>query len=129
MQKTLDRQAAIARMKISFKKHQIEQVLLSYVRDGSSGQYNELLKILRDNTLNDSNFRVLFEDCLDCVVYLGRELKPFVDVLCNIEWASRDEELVNIYSRFLLSLVTAHTYHTTKIMAALVKLFKGNLFS
>ncbi|CAH2257992.1 jg25256 [Pararge aegeria aegeria] len=126
MQKTLDRQAAIARLKISFKKNQIEKVLLSYIRDGNSAPYNELLNILRDNSLNDSNFRILFEDCLRCVVLLGRELKPFVDVLCSIEWASREEDLVDIYSRFLINLVTAHTYHSTRILGALVKLFRAD---
>ncbi|XP_034840321.1 RNA polymerase I-specific transcription initiation factor RRN3 [Maniola hyperantus] len=126
MRKTLDRQAAVARMKISFKKNQIEQVLHTYVRDGNSGPYNELMKILKDNQLNDSNFRVLFEDCLSCVVLLGREMKTFVEVVCNINWVDRDEDLVELYSRFLLSLVTAHTYHSMRIIGALVKLFRAD---
>ncbi|XP_072943600.1 RNA polymerase I-specific transcription initiation factor RRN3 [Epargyreus clarus] len=124
MRKTLDRQAAVARMKFRFKKNQVEQILLSYIRDGNSGPYGELLNVLKDCQLNDDNYRILFEDCLSCVVLLGRELKQFVDVLCNIEWASRDEELVEVYSRFMLSLVTAHTYHAPKVMMGLVKLFK-----
>ena len=127
MRKTLDRQAAITRMKINFKRNQIEQILLTYVRDGNSASYNELLAVLKDCQLNDDNFRILIEDCLTCVVLLGRELKPFVNTLCSLEWASRDEELVEIYSRFILSLVTAHTYHCPRIMSSLVKLFKGML--
>lgn len=127
MRKTLDRQAAIARMKVNFKRKQIEQILLTYIRDGNSGTYNELLAVLKDNPLNDDNFRILFEDCLTCVVLLGRELKPFVNILCSIEWANRDEELVEIYSRFILNLVTAHTYHCPRILSSLVKLFKGTL--
>lgn len=128
MRKTLDRQAAMARMKVNFKKKQIEQILLSYMRDGNSGPYNELLTVLKDVPLNDDNFRILFEDCLSCVVLLGRELKPFVDLLCNIEWASKEEDLVDTYSRFIISLVTAHTYHCPRIMSSLVKLFKGILY-
>ncbi|CAH2086131.1 unnamed protein product [Euphydryas editha] len=124
MRKTLDRQAAVKQIKISFKKNQIEQILLSYINDGNCGPYNELLKVLRNCPLNDDNFRILFEDCLSLVVLLGRDLNPFLDALYCVEWASRDESLVEIYSRFVLSLVTAHTYHCPTLMTSLVKLFK-----
>ncbi|XP_046964501.1 RNA polymerase I-specific transcription initiation factor RRN3 [Vanessa cardui] len=126
IRKTLDRQAAVARTKLSFKKNQIERILLSYIRDDNSGPYNELINILREYPLNDDNFRILFEDCLSCVVLLGRDLKAFVDALYCVEWAHRDESLVEIYSRFVLSLVTAHTYHCPRLMASLVKLFKAD---
>ncbi|XP_050345379.1 RNA polymerase I-specific transcription initiation factor RRN3 [Nymphalis io] len=126
IRKTLDRQAAVARTKFSFKKNQIERILLSYIRDDNAGPYNELINILKDYPLNDDNFRILFEDCLSCVVLLGRELKTFVDALYCVEWANRDESLVEIYSRFVLSLVTAHTYHCPQLMTSLVKLFKAD---
>lgn len=125
MRKTLDRQAATARLKFRFKKNQVEQILLSYIRDGNTGPYSELVKVLQDYPLTDDNFRILIEDCTSCVVLLGRELKQFVDVLCNVEWATRSEDLVELYSRFVMSLVTAHTYHCPKVMTCLVKLFKG----
>lgn len=127
MRKTLDRQTAQARMKLRLKKGQVEQILLGYVRDGNSGPYNELIKILEEFPLNDDNYEALIEDCLASVVILGRELKQFVDVLCGIEWASRNVTLVEAYSRFVLNLVTAHTYHCPKVMANLVKLFKGKV--
>ncbi|CAG5051269.1 unnamed protein product [Parnassius apollo] len=124
MRKTLDRQNAHARIKLRFKKSQIEQILLSYISNGNSGPYNELVKVLEEYPLNNDNYKILMEDCISCVVLLGRELKQFVEVLCNVEWASRDEEFVEMYSRFLLNLVTAHTYHCPKVMANLVRLFK-----
>lgn len=125
MRKTIDRQASVKRMKISFKKNQIEQILLSYINDGNCGPYNELIKVLKECPMNDENFRILFEDCLSLVVLLGRDLKPFLDALYCVEWASRDESLVEIFSRFVLGLVTAHTYHCPKLMSSLVKLFKS----
>lgn len=127
MQKTLDRQAAVARMKFRFKKNQVEQIMLSYIRDRKVGPYSELLKVLQDCPLTDENYQILMEDCLSCVILLGRDLKQFVEVLCNVVWVDRSEELVDIYSRFVLSLVTAHTYHCPKVLASLVKLFKGEL--
>lgn len=126
MRKTIDRQASVKRMKISFKKNQIEQILLSYINDGNCGPYNELIKVLKECPMNDDNFRILFEDCLSLVVLLGRDLKPFLDALYGVEWASRDESLVEIFSRFVLGLVTAHTYHCPKLMSSLVKLFKSD---
>lgn len=128
MRKTLDRQTAITRMKVRFKKNQIEQILLSYNRDGNAGPYGELLKVLQECPINDNNYKILLEDCLSSVVLLGREMKQFVDIVCNVEWATRSEELVELFSMFVLNLVTAHTYHCTRVMTSLVQLFKGNYF-
>lgn len=129
MRKTLDRQAAITRMKVRFKKNQIEQILSSYTRDGNAGPYSELLKVLKECPLNDSNYNILLDDCLSSVVLLGRELKQFVDIVCNIEWATRSEELVEKFSTFVLNLVTAHTYHCPRVMTSLLQLFKGKNFT
>lgn len=128
MRKTLDRQNAQARMKLSFKKGQIEQVLVNYTRNSNVGPYHDLVKVLEEFPINDDNYQVLLEDCLASVVLLGRELKHFVDVLCNVEWAGRGEKFVEMYSRFVLNLVTAHTYHCPRVMTNLVKLFKGMIF-
>lgn len=128
MRKTLDQQASMTRMKVRFKKNQIEQILISYNRDGNAGPYNELLKVLQECPLNDNNYKILLQDCLSCVVLLGRELKQFVYIVCNLEWATRNEELVEMFSMFVLNLVTAHTYHCPRVMTSLVQLFKGEYF-
>ncbi|XP_075969904.1 RNA polymerase I-specific transcription initiation factor RRN3 homolog Tif-IA [Anticarsia gemmatalis] len=125
MQKTLERQAAVARMRLRFTKNQVEQILVNYVTKNISGPYFELVKVLRDYPLNDDNFRIVFDDSLSCVVLLGRELDKYVDVVCNIEWVSRSEELADLYKKFVLDLVTAHTYHCPKVMMRLVTLFKA----
>ncbi|KAJ8722451.1 hypothetical protein PYW07_003631 [Mythimna separata] len=125
MQKTIERQAALARMRLRFTKSQVEQILVNYVSNKSTGPYHELVKVLKEYPLNEDNFRIVFNDSLTCVVLLGRELTQFVDVVCNIEWLSRSEELVELYRRFVLDLVTAHTYHCPLVMMRLVTLFKG----
>ncbi|KAL0842378.1 hypothetical protein ABMA28_014499 [Loxostege sticticalis] len=125
MRKTLDRQAAVAREKFKFNKNQVEQILLAYVRDQKTGPYNDLLKVLKEIPLNDENYQILFEDSLSCVVLLGRNFKPYVELVCNIEWAGRREDLVELFSRFVLSLLTAHTYHCECVMNCLIKLFKA----
>lgn len=125
MRKTLDRQAALARLKFSLKTDQVSQVLCNYVKDGNSGSYNELMRLLKDGPLNDNNFQVLLKDSINCVVLLGKDLKQFVDFLCDVEWISRNKELVELYKILLLNLVTAHAYHCPKIMNSLMKLFKG----
>lgn len=125
MRKTLDRQAAISRMKVRFKKNQIEQILLIYTRDGNAGPYGDLLKVLQECHLNDNNYKILLDDCLSSVVLLGRELKQFVDNVCNVEWATRSEELVELFCTFVLNLLTAHTYHCPRVMTSLLQLFKG----
>lgn len=127
MQKTLDRQVALARMRLRFTKKQIEQILVNYVTNNVSAPYLELVKVLRDYPLNDDNFRIVFNDSLSCVVLLGRELDKYVDVVCNIDWVNRSEELSQLFKRFVLDLVTAHTYHCPKVMTRLVTLFKGKL--
>lgn len=127
MRKTLDRQAALARLKFSLNRDQVSQVLRNYVKDGNSGSYNELMRVLKDGPLNDNNFRVLLEDSMNCVVLLGKDLKQFVDFLCDVEWINRTEDLVELYKRFLFNLVTAHAYHCQRIMNSLMKLFKGKI--
>ncbi|CAG4912517.1 unnamed protein product [Colias eurytheme] len=126
MRKTLDRQAALTLTNLSFKKNQIRNVIIDYIQNGKTGPFNEVFQILKDGqNMSDNNFRVLFEDCLSCIVYLERDFKLFIDILCNIEWANRDPELVEVFTRFILSLVTAHTYHCPRVMTSLVKLFKA----
>lgn len=125
MRKTLDRQAEIRRMRMKFKEKQIEQILLSYTRDGNAGPYGDLVKVLQEYPLNDNNYKILLEDCLSSVVLFGREMKPFVDIVCKIEWATRSEELVELFSMFVLNLLTAHTYHCPRVMTCFLELFKG----
>lgn len=127
MQKTLERQAALARFKLRFTKNQIEQILINYASNKNTGPYHELVKVLKEYPLNEDNFRIVFDESLSCIVLLGRELTHFVDVVCNIEWLSRSEELVELYRKFALNLVTAHTYHCPLVMLRLVTLFKGNI--
>ncbi|KAI8434556.1 hypothetical protein MSG28_003102 [Choristoneura fumiferana] len=124
MRKTLDRQAAVARVKFRFKERQVENIIVNYVKDKSFGPYGELVKVLQDYPLTDENFKILIEDCLSCVVLLGRDMKQFVDILCNVQWASRSQQLVELYIRFLLSLLTAHTYHCPLVLTNLVKKFR-----
>lgn len=126
MQKTLERQAAVARMRLRFTKNQLEQILVDYAKNKNAGPYLDLVKVLQDYPLNEDNFRIVFDDSLSCVVLLGRELTQFVDVVCNIEWLSRSEELVALYKTFVLNIVTAHTYHCPLVMRRLISLFKGN---
>lgn len=127
MQKTLDRQAALARTRLKFSEKQIEQILLNYAKTGNIGPYSELVRVLRDYPLNDENFRIILEDCLSCVLIMGQDFKQFVEAVCNVEWASRCEKLVNLFSTFIISLVTAHIYHCPQVMSCLVKVFKGKL--
>ncbi|CAH0748486.1 unnamed protein product [Diatraea saccharalis] len=124
MRKTLERKAAVARVKFRFKTNQVEQILLSYINDKNLGPYSELLKVLQDFPLNDDNYRILFEDSLSCVVLLGREFKQFIELVCSVEWMNRSEELVELFSRFVLNLVTAHNYHCPTVMTCLMKHFK-----
>lgn len=125
MRKAIDRQTALNRSKFKLKQNQVHQIILALVRDKNSGPYTELLKVLRDCPISDENFKILFDDCTACVVLLGRELKPLVEVVCNVDWTSRDQMYVELYMRFLINLVTAHTYHSPLVMMNLVKQFKG----
>ncbi|GBP40969.1 RNA polymerase I-specific transcription initiation factor RRN3 [Eumeta japonica] len=86
--------------------------------------YSDILPMLRDPQLSDENFTRLFEDCSACVVLLGREVKPFVEVICDVTWLNRNDDLVALYSKFLLNLVTAHPYYTPLVMASLMKNLK-----
>lgn len=125
MQRTLDRQSTVARMKFKLKEQQVQNILHTYLSN-NTGPYNDLMEILKLYPLSEHNFKVVFEDCIACVVLLGREFKPFISVICDVEWTDKSEENVALYSMFLLDLVTTHTYHSPLVLASLVKRFKGN---
>jgi hypothetical protein len=126
LRKTLERQAVVARVKFKLNPNQVEQILMSYINNRNTPPYNELLKVLKDYPLSDENIKVLFEDSLACVVHLGGKMKQYVEVVCSIDWANHSEESVALYSKFVLSLVTAHTYHCPMVLRILMKKFKGN---
>ncbi|CAG9585134.1 unnamed protein product [Danaus chrysippus] len=48
----LDRQAALARVKFTFKKKQVEQILLSYIRDGNPESFMSLMVDLDANVVD-----------------------------------------------------------------------------
>lgn len=128
LQKSLERQTALAHAKLKLKPKQVENAIVAQVNHNNVVQYNELIKILREYPLNDSNFKCVADDCLSCVVLLGRNFVPFVNAVLTLDWVHRDEELVKLYSTFLIDLVTAHTYHCPSVMRCLVKLFQGNVY-
>lgn len=129
LQKSLDRQTALAHARLKLKPKQVESAIVAQVEHTNVVQYNELIKILREYPLNDDNFKCVVDDCLSCVVLLGRNLVPFVNAVLMLDWAHRDDTLMNLYSTFLIGLVTAHTYHCPSVMRCLVKLFQGNFHS
>lgn len=124
MQKTLDRQEALSRLKFKFNKNQVEHILLSYIHNGNVSAYNDLLKVLQNYPLNDDNFHILIEDSLSCVVLLGKDCSQFVELVCGVEWASRSQELVELFNKFVMNVVTAHSYHCPNVMSSLLKFFK-----
>lgn len=126
LQKSIERQTAIAHAKLKLKPKQVESAIVAHVEHNNVVQYNELIKILREYPLNDDNFKCVVDDCLSCVVLLGRNLIPFVNVVLSLDWVHRDDTLVELYATFLIGLVTAHTYHCPSVMKCLVKLFQGN---
>ncbi|XP_063378500.1 RNA polymerase I-specific transcription initiation factor RRN3 [Cydia fagiglandana] len=126
MRKTLDRQEATARINFRFKERQVEKIILRVVKDRNSVPYNELIKVLREYPLNDDNYKILIEDCLTCVMLLGREFKQFLALVCKVDWSGRSEECVELFGRFILNLVTAHTYHCPMVLANLITQFKAN---
>lgn len=126
MQRSIDRRASLGRMKFKLKENQVRKILHTYL-DNNVAPYNDLIEILNLCPLSDGNFKVLFEDCIACVVLLDRDFKPFVSVLCDVEWTNKSDENVALFSTFLLDLVTTHTYHSPLVMASLVKLFRGKL--
>lgn len=125
LQKSLERQTAIAHAKLKIKPKQVENAIVAQVNHSNVSQYNELIKILREYPLNDDNFKCVVDDCLSCVVLLGRNFDPFVNTVLMLDWLHRDDALVNLYSSFLVGLVTAHTYHSPSVMRCLLKLFQG----
>lgn len=126
MQKTLNRSATVARMKFKLKPHQVQNILLSYLRE-NQGPCNDLIEILKTYPLNDENFKYLFEDCILCVVLLGRDMKKFITTVCNVEWINKSEENIELFSKFIVDLVTAHSYHAHLVMGSLINRFKGNV--
>ncbi|KAL4707410.1 hypothetical protein ACJJTC_008595 [Scirpophaga incertulas] len=124
MQKTMQRQQTVTRVKYKLNEKQVEKILLCYIKDGNTEPYKELLKVLQNCQLNDDNYRIVMEDSLSCVVLLGVEMNQYIDIICNINWANRNSEFVMLFSNFVINLVTAHTYHCPKVMTSLIKLFK-----
>lgn len=128
LQKSLERQTAIAHAKLKLKPKQVENALVAEVEHNNVVQYNELIKILREYPLNDDNFKCVVDDCLSCVVLLGRNFVPFVNAVLSLEWLHRDDTLAKLYSTFLIDLVTAHIYHCPSVIRSLLKLFQGNFY-
>ncbi|RVE43242.1 hypothetical protein evm_012122 [Chilo suppressalis] len=65
-------------------------------------------------------------EILQCVVLLGRQFEQYIELLCSVEWASRSEELVELFTKFVLNLVTAHNYHCQIVLTCLIKSFKDD---
>lgn len=124
MQKAIDRQAALARARFKLEPKQIQQIVLNYLQKNNLKQYEELVSAIRNWPISDDNLTVLLEDSINSVFLFSIETHSLVECVCNINWINKRPEFVDLYSQWILDLLTAHIYHAPTVMASLLKQFK-----
>ncbi|XP_015595877.1 RNA polymerase I-specific transcription initiation factor RRN3 [Cephus cinctus] len=111
--------------KVHFKlPKNLKHILTNFENGTQRRVYEDLICILRDSTIKDSEFIELLTEVRQCISLLGPMHRLFVEALLNINWTNRNKTATNAYKAFLEDLVCAHVYHSKCIIDKLVEQFR-----
>lgn len=101
----------------------LKSILQSYNNRVNQREYGNLICMIRDAELTDTEVSSLLREASDCVALLNQDFKLFVEVILNIKWINRSESVIKQYKTFLVNLLSAHVYHDKAVLDMLVSNF------
>ncbi|XP_034942157.1 RNA polymerase I-specific transcription initiation factor RRN3 [Chelonus insularis] len=102
----------------------LKSVLINYESGRETKPYEDLIYIVRDAPMKDSELIQLLTQVRQCISLLGPKQRIFIETLLKINWINRDLEATTAYKAFLEDLVCVHIYHCKLIIDRLVCLFR-----
>lgn len=105
---------------LSIQQDVVKSTLHEYIKNKNVKLFEQLVRTLRDRTLNDTEAELILTECSLCVSLMGRDVKLLIEVLFTIDWYSRSPRIVELFSKWVLDLLTAHVYHTPMAIGLLL---------
>lgn len=107
---------------VKIKENVVKSALNELLNEGNGKAYEDLVRTLRDRPLTDKNAVILLNDCSLCVGAMGRESRLLVEVLFTLNWNTMSEIVIELFSKWVLDLLTAQIYHAPMAIGSLLKL-------
>ncbi|XP_057658400.1 RNA polymerase I-specific transcription initiation factor RRN3 isoform X2 [Diorhabda carinulata] len=101
----------------------VKSILEEFSLNGVSREYEQLVIMIRDAELTDSDISALLKEASECISLLNQTLRLFVEALISIEWITKSVAVVSEYQTFIVDLLSAHNYHSKMVIEKLVRLF------
>nr|AEE63061.1 unknown [Dendroctonus ponderosae] len=105
----------------------VKQILEAYVGSNETHEYMNLVCLIRDAELLESDLSALLDEATECISLLNQDFRLFVESLLSIRWVDRSLDVVKQYQGFLVNLISAHNVHAKFVIDKLVNLFLPNL--
>ncbi|KAK2576891.1 hypothetical protein KPH14_005516 [Odynerus spinipes] len=102
----------------------IKTILFNYEAHNGIKDYDDLICMLKNPNVKDSDLVDFLSEARQCVSLLGPVHKSFIEVLLQINWTDRSPEVISIYKSFLEDLICVQVYHGKCIIDKLVEQFK-----
>ncbi|XP_066147081.1 RNA polymerase I-specific transcription initiation factor RRN3 [Euwallacea fornicatus] len=101
----------------------VKKTLEAFINKGETKAYLQLICVIRDANLVDSDLKDLLSEATECISLLNQDLRLFIEALLEIKWIDQSDEVVKDYQDFIVNLVSAHNYHARYIFSKLIGLF------
>lgn len=104
----------------------VRAILEDYKERSSVKEFENLVVLIRDSELLDSDISSLLKEATNCISLLTQEVRLFVEAILSINWLDRDRRVIRKYQSFIVNLLSAHIYHADLVIVKLVSLFLPN---
>ncbi|XP_012137298.2 RNA polymerase I-specific transcription initiation factor RRN3 homolog Tif-IA isoform X1 [Megachile rotundata] len=99
-------------------------IIYNYESGNGTKDYDDLICVLRDSCIKDSDLVEFLANVKQCTSLLGPAHKTLLDTILQIKWTNRSVEVINAYKAFLENLICIQTYYAKTVIDNLVELFK-----
>lgn len=102
----------------------LKKIIYNFEAGNGKKDYEDLICILRDSNIKDTDLIEFLDELRPCVSLLGPLHKLLIEVLLQIKWTTRSPELASAYKVFLVDLICVQIYHAKFVIDSLIEQFK-----
>ncbi|XP_076236252.1 RNA polymerase I-specific transcription initiation factor RRN3 homolog Tif-IA [Calliopsis andreniformis] len=102
----------------------LKSIIYNFEAGNGTKDYEDLICILRESTIKDTDFIEFLANVRQCISLLGPVHKIFIDTLLQIKWTNRSLEVASAYKAFIEDLICMQIYYAKHVIDNLVEQFK-----
>ncbi|KAF3423756.1 hypothetical protein E2986_01622 [Frieseomelitta varia] len=102
----------------------LKSILFNFEAGNGTKDYEDLIYILRNSDIKDSDFIEFLSNVRQCISLLGPVHKVLVETLLQIKWTNRSLDVTSTYKIFIEDLICMQIHYAKNTIDNLVEQFK-----